>query len=36
MSRITGLDDSVMADLLLGMMSCAYHFEDYFTVSTKA
>ena len=24
-----------MADLLLGMMSCAYHFEEYFTESPK-
>ena len=30
-----GLDDVVMADLLLGMMSCAYHFEEYFTESPK-
>ena len=30
-----GLDDVVMADIVLGMMSCAYHFEAYFTESTK-
>ena len=30
-----GLEASVMADMLLGMMSCAYHFEDYFTESPK-
>ena len=26
-----GLGDEVMADLLMGMMSAAYHFEEYFT-----
>jgi leucyl aminopeptidase len=30
-----GLGDKVMADLLMGMMSAAYHFEDYFTVSSR-
>ena len=30
-----GLDDEVMADILMGMMSAAYHFEDYFTETTK-
>ncbi len=30
-----GLGDEVMADLLMGMMSAAYHFEDYFTETTK-
>ena len=30
-----GLDDDVMADMVLGMMSSAYHFEEYFTESTR-
>ncbi|MEC8643263.1 MAG: leucyl aminopeptidase [Pseudomonadota bacterium] len=30
-----GLGDEVMADILMGMMSAAYHFEDYFTETPK-
>jgi len=30
-----GLGDEVMADILMGMMSAAYHFEDYFTETTR-
>jgi len=30
-----GLDDEVMADMLMGMMSAAYHFEEYFTETTR-
>lgn len=30
-----GLGDDVMADISLGMMSSAYHFEEYFTESTR-
>ena len=29
------LGDEVMADMLMGMMSAAYHFEDYFTETAK-
>ena len=30
-----GLGDEVMADILMGMMSAAYQFEDYFTETTR-
>lgn len=30
-----GLGDEIMADMLMGMMSAAYHFEEYFTETTR-